>query len=111
YPIHPSNLSCHVTPTPHLYTLSLHDAFRSLRAIRAPRPDSIFNGADDDASGSMAMLEIAEAMAAGERPLRSILFVWHTAEEAGQIGRAHAELQSRENLVCRLLLEKKNKTR
>ena len=58
----------------------------SLRAIRAPRPDSIFNGADDDASGSMAVLEIAEAMAGGPPPRRSILFVWHTAEEAGLLG-------------------------
>lgn len=58
----------------------------SLRAIRAPRPDSIYNGADDDASGSMSVLEIAEAMAKGKRPLRSILFVWHTAEEAGLLG-------------------------
>lgn len=59
----------------------------SLRARRAARPDSIANGADDDASGSMTMLEIAEAVAsARERPKRSILFVWHTAEEKGLYG-------------------------
>lgn len=58
----------------------------SLRALRPARLDSIFNGADDDASGSMAVLEIAEAMARGPRPRRSILFVWHTAEESGLLG-------------------------
>jgi Zn-dependent M28 family amino/carboxypeptidase len=49
--------------------------------------DSIANGADDDGSGSMAMLEIAEAIQrAPVKPKRSILFVWHTAEEDGLVG-------------------------
>ena len=62
----------------------------SLRRIRPARLDSIFNGADDDASGSMALLEIAEAMVnAPARPRRSILFVWHTGEEDGLLGSAH----------------------
>jgi hypothetical protein len=59
----------------------------SLRRLRPARRDSIFNGADDDASGSMGMLEIAEALAtAPARPRRSLLFVWHTAEELGLYG-------------------------
>jgi len=59
----------------------------SLRRRRAPRPDSVFNGADDDGSGSVSVLEIAEAMARSpDRPKRSILFVWHTAEELGLLG-------------------------
>jgi hypothetical protein len=59
----------------------------SLRAINPPRPDSINNGADDDASGSMTVLEIAEQFARGtQKPRRSILFVWHTGEEAGLWG-------------------------
>jgi hypothetical protein len=59
----------------------------SLRRERKPRPDSVLNGADDDGSGSVAVLEIAEALAKGpERPKRSILFVWHTAEEMGLLG-------------------------
>ena len=59
----------------------------SLRAIRPARLDSIYNGADDDGSGSVAVLEIAEAMArAAQKPKRSMLFVWHTAEEKGLIG-------------------------
>jgi len=48
--------------------------------------DSIYNGADDDGSGTTATLAIAEAFAKGERPRRSILFVWHTGEEVGMWG-------------------------
>ena len=57
------------------------------RAVRPPRPDSIFNGADDDGSGSMVLLEIAELMAKGEQaPRRSVLFNSHAAEEKGLLG-------------------------
>ena len=53
----------------------------------ADRPDSMYNGADDDGSGSVAALEIAEKIAALPRkPKRSILFVWHTGEEKGLLG-------------------------
>ena len=49
--------------------------------------DSIANGADDDGSGSMALVAIARTLAASpERPRRSLLFVWHTGEEAGMLG-------------------------
>jgi hypothetical protein len=59
----------------------------SLRRIRPPRPDSIMNGADDDGTGSMALLEMAEAFSrASVKPKRSILFVWHTGEELGLVG-------------------------
>jgi hypothetical protein len=59
----------------------------SLRRLRPARPDSVFNGADDDGSGSVAVLEIAEAMAkSATRPRRSIIFIWHTAEELGLFG-------------------------
>ena len=59
----------------------------SLRRIRPARRDSIFNGADDDGSGSVAALEIAEAFAkSGVRPRRSLIFVWHTGEESGLLG-------------------------
>ena len=59
----------------------------SLRKARPGRRDSIFNGADDDASGSMGMLEVAEALATSrDKPKRSVLFVWHVAEEQGLVG-------------------------
>ena len=47
----------------------------------------IFNGADDDASGTVALLEMAEAFAvADEKPRRSILFAGWNAEERGLLG-------------------------
>lgn len=59
----------------------------SLRRIRPARIDSINNGADDDGSGTVAVLEIAEALASMPvKPKRSIIFVWHTAEEKGLLG-------------------------
>ena len=59
----------------------------SMRKLRPARLDSIVNGADDDGSGSMALLEIAEALARSDaRPKRSLLFVWHTGEESGLQG-------------------------
>jgi hypothetical protein len=59
----------------------------SVRRHHRSRPDSIFNGADDDASGIAALLEIAElATGSSARPPRSILFVAHTAEEEGDLG-------------------------
>ncbi len=48
--------------------------------------DRIFNGADDDGSGTVAMLEMAHAMSRGPKPKRSILFVWHAGEEHGLWG-------------------------
>ncbi|MGB8508523.1 MAG: M28 family peptidase [Pyrinomonadaceae bacterium] len=48
--------------------------------------DSICNGADDDGSGTTALLTMAEAFARGPRPKRSILFVWHAGEEKGLWG-------------------------
>jgi hypothetical protein len=58
----------------------------SMRSRRPARLDSIVNGADDDGSGSMGLLEVAEALSRGERPRRSLLFVWHTGEESGLQG-------------------------
>lgn len=59
----------------------------SLRKIRPARLDSINNGADDDGSGTIGVLEIAEAMAAApQKPKRSVLFIWHVAEELGLFG-------------------------
>ncbi|MES2178983.1 MAG: M28 family peptidase [Gemmatimonadota bacterium] len=59
----------------------------SLRKLHPSRVDSIYNGADDDGSGSMTLVEIAEALA-GQKvaPKRSILFVSHVAEELGLFG-------------------------
>jgi hypothetical protein len=67
----------------------IHTILDSLRRANRARPDSIRNGADDDGSGTVSILEIAERMARGapeQRPRRSILFVSHTGEEAGLLG-------------------------
>ncbi len=49
--------------------------------------DPICNGADDDGSGTTALLGMAEAVShAKQRPKRSILFVWHCGEEKGLWG-------------------------
>jgi hypothetical protein len=51
-----------------------------------PRRDSVFNGADDDASGVVAVMEIARRLAAGPRPKRTIIFMATTGEEVGLLG-------------------------
>ncbi|MGE0127460.1 MAG: M20/M25/M40 family metallo-hydrolase [Blastocatellales bacterium] len=52
--------------------------------------DRIFNGADDDGSGTVGTLAIAEALANGsQRPKRSVIFVWHAGEEKGLWGSAY----------------------
>ena len=66
-----------------------------LAAWRAGHPgtarmDSISNGADDDGSGSVSVLEIAEKLAAlKQKPKRSVIFVWHVGEEKGLLGSAY----------------------
>ena len=63
------------------------DSIRAKRGSAPARRDSIFNGADDDGTGTTAVLEIAEAFAGARvKPKRSIIFVWHTAEELGLFG-------------------------
>jgi Zn-dependent M28 family amino/carboxypeptidase len=53
----------------------------------APGDDKIYNGADDDGSGTTAVLAIAEALAKSKvRPKRSVLLVWHAGEEKGLWG-------------------------
>jgi hypothetical protein len=62
----------------------------SLRVKRGARRDSIFNGADDDGSGTTTVLEIAEAFVSAKvKPKRSLLFVWHTGEELGLLGSSY----------------------
>jgi len=75
-------------PTPE----QLAQVNQRLAAFRAAHPgrtriDSISNGADDDGSGSVSALEIAEYFAAlRQKPKRSLIFVWHVGEEKGLLG-------------------------
>jgi Peptidase family M28 len=48
--------------------------------------DTIYNGADDDASGSVAVLTLAKALAIGPRPKRTIVFALFGSEEFGGVG-------------------------
>ncbi len=52
----------------------------------APGDDKIFNGADDDASGCVAVLELARVLGKGARPKRTIQFAFFGSEEAGGFG-------------------------
>jgi Zn-dependent M28 family amino/carboxypeptidase len=53
---------------------------------KAQNGDNIYNGADDDASGTTAVLELARSLSHGPRPRRSILFVLFGSEELGGYG-------------------------
>ncbi len=50
------------------------------------RGDSIYNGFSDDAAGDAMLLAIAQAMAKGPRPARSVLFLFLTGEARGLLG-------------------------
>ena len=70
-----------------------HIGLRATRAGSSSAPadksaaqDVINNGADDDGSGVVALVEMAAAASRGPRPKRSLLFVWHTGEESGGWG-------------------------
>lgn len=53
---------------------------------RAEHGDAIFNGANDDAAGTTAVLELAHALANGPRMKRNVLFVCYGSEEIGGLG-------------------------
>jgi Zn-dependent M28 family amino/carboxypeptidase len=58
-----------------------------VRAGTGVTGDRIYNGADDDGSGTVSVLAMAEALSHTPiRPKRSILFIWHTGEERGLWG-------------------------
>src|SRR5207244_13225009 len=91
-------------PTPHIYTLSLHDAFRSplvgddLRRIDLP-PQGTHPVSTPGPKGSIGAR--CENMITRKRQIDDI-WSWRSEEHT-------SELQSPDHLVCRLLLEKKNK--
>jgi hypothetical protein len=63
-----------------------HYDHTGFRETAKPGEDAINNGADDDGSGTVAIMSIARAFALGPKPKRSILFVWHAGEESGLLG-------------------------
>lgn len=51
--------------------------------------DAIYNGADDDASGSTAVLELARVLATRAKPRRTVIFAWFGSEEMGGLGSSY----------------------
>ena len=75
---------------------------------RGSGEDHVMNGADDDASGCAAVLELAEALVAGPAPARTLLFFFATGEEIGLKGTywfVEHPVVPLERLVCDLNLE------
>jgi hypothetical protein len=58
-------------------------------STRAVDGDAIYNSADDNATGSAAILSIAEQMMTTTRPRRSVIFIWDSGEEQGLWGTRH----------------------
>ena len=102
-------------PPPKLTTADAERVNTLLAEIRkktkgaSARIDSVYNGADDDGSGSMSVLELAEYFAAQRvKPKRSMLFIWHVGEEAGLFGSEYFTdhpTVPRESLVAELNLD------
>ena len=70
---------------------ALRQEYLTLSSHHDHNPDRegrVFPGADDNISGVVGMFEIAEAMMIA-RPMRSVIFVWNTAEEKGLVGSYH----------------------
>jgi hypothetical protein len=69
---------------------NLKDQFVVLSAhydhLKTGDKGEVYHGADDDGSGTVSVLEIAQAFSVGPRPRRSILIVFHTGEELGLFG-------------------------
>lgn len=66
--------------------LTAHLDHLGTRPEKAVNGDAIYNGADDDASGTTAVLELARALAAGPPPKRTVMFVFFGSEELGGYG-------------------------
>lgn len=73
-------------PKPEYVMVSAH--YDHIGIGRPVDGDAICNGADDDASGTTAVILLAEALARQPRPRRSIVFVCFSAEEKGLRGSA-----------------------
>ncbi len=71
---------------PNAGTILLSAHLDHLGTGRAVNGDSVYNGANDDAAGTTAVLELAHALANGPRLRRGVLFVCYGSEEAGELG-------------------------
>lgn len=73
------------------------------------RGGNVYYGADDNGSGSTAILSIARAMSLNaQRPKRSVLFIWFAAEEMGLVGSRHytdAPTLPLDKMICMLNID------
>ncbi|HYV99293.1 MAG TPA: M20/M25/M40 family metallo-hydrolase [Gemmatimonadaceae bacterium] len=88
--------------------IDAHYDHLGIRTPQTPGADSIYNGADDDASGVTAVLEIARQLKEGPPLRRTIVFAAMIGEEVGLIGTnwylAHPAFPL-ENMVANLEIE------
>jgi hypothetical protein len=87
--------------------LGAHLDHVGLNHLRDQGKMRVHPGADDNASGSAALLEVAEALAAG-KPKEDVLFLWFTGEEVGLLGsRAYCDdpLYSHEKTIVMLNMD------
>lgn len=86
-----------------------HYDHTGFRESGKPGDDLINNGADDDGSGTVAIMAIAKAFATGPKPKRSLLFVWHAGEENGLLGSRymadHPVVGSTDKIVAQLNMD------
>ena len=71
--------------------LTAHYDHLGCRQVPACR-DVVYNGADDNASGTAAVLEVARQLASGKPPHRSVLVLFTSGEEMGLLGSAYYAL-------------------
>src|SRR5690606_42003342 len=100
---------CADTPTTEIYTLSLHDALPICESLRRPALPELWlaavraGAAESDRASGGDLRRAAQSQRRAESNVYAGVLAAPRSEEHT------SELQSRENLVCRLLLEKKNK--
>jgi Zn-dependent M28 family amino/carboxypeptidase len=75
--------------TKEVIVLSAHLDHIGVRANAAAGTDAINNGTDDDASGTIAVLELARALSLAPRPKRTIVFAFFGSEESGGFGSSY----------------------
>src|SRR5690606_42118884 len=100
----PYSLLYPATPPPASYALSLHDALPIFAPLQVQGAQLLPQQVADAAVVALDLVPRGDAHGADAE------HVLQACGEIGQVGRSEehtSELQSRENLVCRLLLEKK----